>query len=75
MTANSEHFVVLPAVGGLILLLDAIERGKFNRLIYGGLLLGLAVLVKQHGVMFAAFGACYVLWSELQNSRGNPGSA
>ncbi len=73
MTANSEHFVVLPAVCGLLLLLDAVERGKFSRLIFGGLLLGLAVLVKQHGVMFAAFGACYVLWSELQNSRGKRG--
>ena len=36
MTANAEHFVVLPAVAGLFLLVDAVQNNKLTRLIWSG---------------------------------------
>src|SRR5947209_1031863 len=53
--ANAEHFVVPLALSALVLLDSARERGRVTRLLLAGLLLGLAVLVKQHGVFFLAF--------------------
>src|ERR1043166_5347083 len=48
--ANAEHFVVPLALSALVLLESARERSRPTRLLLAGLLLGLAVLVKQHGV-------------------------
>ena len=53
--ANAEHFVVPLALSALVLLDSARERSHLTRLLLAGLLLGLAVLVKQHGVFFLAF--------------------
>jgi 4-amino-4-deoxy-L-arabinose transferase-like glycosyltransferase len=59
--ANAEHFVMLPAVGGLLLLERALASGRRAPLAASGLLLGLGFLMKQHGVAFVAFGGLYLL--------------
>jgi hypothetical protein len=64
--ANAEHFVLLPAVGGLILLLRAIESRRLPTLLAGALLLGLAPVMKQHGAAFVAFGGLFLVWSEAR---------
>ncbi len=64
--AHATHFVVPFAVGGLLLLLRAIESRRTGALFASGALLGLAYTMKQHGVVFAVFGA---LWIFLE-SRG-----
>ncbi|MCL6520464.1 MAG: glycosyltransferase family 39 protein [Armatimonadetes bacterium] len=59
--AHATHFVTLPAIGGLLLLLKAKELRSRSMLFWSGLCLGLAFLMKQHGIFFVIFGASYIL--------------
>ena len=54
--ANAEHFVILFAVGGLLLMRAAQEKESQIRLFLSGILLGFAFLTKQQGVFFPMFG-------------------
>ncbi|MCZ6464198.1 MAG: glycosyltransferase family 39 protein [Proteobacteria bacterium] len=58
--ANAEHFVVLFATGGLLLLLRAAETPRLAPLVGSGLLFGCAILMKQHGAAFAAAGLVFL---------------
>ena len=58
--AHATHFVVLAALGGTLLLLRGIENRRWPTLLWSGVLLGVAVLMKQHGVLFVGFGAAYL---------------
>jgi dolichyl-phosphate-mannose-protein mannosyltransferase len=62
LQAHATHFVVLPALGGFFVLLRAAESGQLRGLFLSGLLLGLAFVMKQHGMMFGAFGFVYLAW-------------
>jgi hypothetical protein len=64
--ANAEHFVLLPAIGGLLLLVRAEDRQKWPSLLAGAVLLGLAFVMKQHGAAFIVFGAVYLLCREIR---------
>src|ERR1035438_3304131 len=66
---HATHFVVLPAVGGILLLLMAIEARRVWLLFCSGVLLGLAFLMKQPGIMFAVFGGLYLVKSEYRDGR------
>jgi len=68
-SAHTEHFVVLPALGGILLLLKAIETGRVWWYFGSGVLVGLAFLMKQHGMVFVVFGALYFIWSEWRKSE------
>lgn len=70
--ANSEHFVVLFAMGGILLLLSAIDSGRRQRFFWSGLLLGLGFIIKQHGILFAAFGAGYLAFVSLKERPYSP---
>ena len=61
--AHSEHFVTLAALGGMLLLLCAIDSG--HRIVYlgSGVLMGLSFLMKQHAVFFLFFSLLYLMWS------------
>jgi dolichyl-phosphate-mannose-protein mannosyltransferase len=55
--AHATHFVLLPALAGLLLLLRArARRGAFG-IVAGSALLGIALLVKQHAFVFLPLGA------------------
>ena len=54
--ANAEHFVILPAVAGLLVLLVACERKRSSLFFTAGLLLGLGFMMKQHGIAFILAG-------------------
>ncbi|MBI3091634.1 MAG: glycosyltransferase family 39 protein [Candidatus Tectomicrobia bacterium] len=54
--AQAEHFVVLPALAGLLLLLRGMESGKASAIALSGLLLGLGFLMKQPGFLFVLLG-------------------
>jgi hypothetical protein len=56
--ANSEHYLLLPAVGGVLLLRLAKDRPA--RFFLSGLLLGCALLIKQHAIFFCIFGNLYL---------------
>jgi 4-amino-4-deoxy-L-arabinose transferase-like glycosyltransferase len=68
LAGHATHFVVVAALGGTWLLLSGLERpnlkGPRPTILIGasGLLLGLAFLMKQHGVFFGLFGGMYLAW-------------
>jgi hypothetical protein len=64
--ANAEHFVILAALGGLVLLVRAVDCEEGLALLAGAVLLGLAFIMKQHGAAFIIFGAVYLLSVELR---------
>jgi hypothetical protein len=59
--AHSSHLVVLAALAGVLMLLRAFDSGRRRDYFWSGLLLGLAILMKQHGVFFLLFGAFALL--------------
>jgi 4-amino-4-deoxy-L-arabinose transferase-like glycosyltransferase len=62
-SAHATHFVLLPALGGIIIMLKATQSGKFKHLFWSGILLGISFLMKQPGIFFAIFAFCYFLFS------------
>jgi hypothetical protein len=61
LAAHAEHFVVLPALGGALLLLERdVMRGA--RIFFSGLLFGIAVLMKQPAIFFLIFGGGYLFY-------------
>ena len=69
--ANAEHFVILPAAGGLILLVRALEDNRIWMLSLSGLLLGIGFIMKQHGAAFVAFGGAYTLIHQARRPHVN----
>jgi hypothetical protein len=74
LAAHATNFVILPVLGGILLLLKqqrvtASEPSKpkqFVRLFASGLLFGIGALMKQPAVLFIPFGAIYVFWKDAQ---------
>ena len=64
--ANAEHFVILAALGGILMLLRAIDTQRPGPLLGGSVLLGSAFLMKQNGVAFIVFSGSYLLISEIR---------
>lgn len=58
---HATHFVAVFEVWGLVVLAEAMERDGNLRFLFAGVLLGLAVLMKQHGVVFVACAAVWIL--------------
>jgi len=58
---HATHFVVLFALAGILVLVHALNARR-GRLVFfcSGLLFGIAFLMKQPGIGFAAFGALYI---------------
>jgi hypothetical protein len=69
-TANAEHFVLLPAIAGVLVL--AARRGT-GAVVAAGLLLGLAYVMKQPGAAFVVFGALEL--ATRPRERGGRGRA
>jgi len=63
--AHATHFVVLAMLAGVLLLLRALESGRSWLFLSSGLLMGIAFLMKQHGIAFVLFGLTYLLKCEL----------
>jgi 4-amino-4-deoxy-L-arabinose transferase-like glycosyltransferase len=62
--ANAEHFVILPVLGGLLLLLRALDSERRAQLFFAAALLGLAPMMKQHGAAFVLFGVLFLVYHE-----------
>jgi len=69
--AHATHFVLLPALGGLLLLLVARESERLWPSLAGGTLLGMAVLMKQHALVFVPLGVGLVAWPTTGKSRAS----
>ncbi|UCD31105.1 MAG: glycosyltransferase family 39 protein [Desulfobacterales bacterium] len=61
VSANAEHFVILLALSGVVLLIHALDENRWSWLIFSSLLFGLCVLMKQHGALFISFGVSFLL--------------
>jgi len=59
--ANAEHFVIVSAVGGLLMLWQAMSKDSLWRLFVAGILLGIAFIIKQHGFAFSVAAGGYIL--------------
>ncbi len=70
--AHATHFVVLPALAGLLLLLGALDSGRLRAFFLSGVLLGLGFVMKQHGIFFVLFGGIYLLWERLEPLARDP---
>jgi hypothetical protein len=58
---HATHFVILAALGGILLLLKAIEQNKKPFFFWSGVTFGIGYLMKQPGAVFIFFGALYFL--------------
>jgi hypothetical protein len=67
MAAHATHFVVLPALIGVLLLLVALESRSLWALLGSGFIVGAATLMKQSGVFFAIFAVGYLVWHESRS--------
>lgn len=65
--AHATHFVMLPVLGGALLLLDQQARARFGRLFMSGVLFGLAVVMKQHGIFFPLFAVIYLVTKGIRS--------
>ena len=70
--ANAEHFVLPWGLFGLLLLLRAEEREGIALVAASGFCMGLAFVVKQHGIGFPAFGGAYLVVRELMRRPREP---
>ena len=64
LAAHANHFVVLFALGGILLIQKFDERTSPARFVAAGLLLGLAALMKQSGAVFGLFAALWIVRQE-----------
>ena len=64
---HATHFVVLMAVAGLVLLLDALDKNRSWLFFGSGVFLGLGFVMKQPGLLFVIFGALYLLRTQLRS--------
>jgi len=69
--AHATHFVVLPALGATLLLLQWVDRPRAARLAGSGFLFGMAFLMKQPGALFAVFGLLFLIYSQRQHWQAN----
>ena len=73
LAAHATHFVMLPVLGGILLLLkqqqvpasEPSQPNRFVRLFACGLLFGIGALMKQPALLFVPFGVIYILWNDL----------
>src|SRR5437870_2311061 len=68
LAAHATNFVMLPVLGGTLLILkySEPERHAFERLFASGLLFGIGALMKQPALLFIPFGAIYLLWNDVR---------
>lgn len=62
---HATHFVILPSLGGILVLLHALRKDKLLLYFSSGILLGLSFIMKQPGIFFVLFGATYILWQHV----------
>ncbi|HEY1787590.1 MAG TPA: glycosyltransferase family 39 protein [Verrucomicrobiae bacterium] len=72
LAAHATQFVMLPAVAGIFLLQDPGRQSGPARIFFAGLLLGLAILMKQTGAVFGVFAALWLARCEWVSIAPSP---
>jgi len=62
---HATHFVLVPVLGGTLLMFNPTDRQTSPRLFTSGLLFGIGLLMKQPSFFFALFGAVYLISTNL----------
>ncbi len=62
-TANAEPLLLLPALGGIFIMLFALESDKKKYFFLSGFLVGLAFIIKQSALFFIIFPAFYIVYN------------
>ena len=80
LAAYAEHFLLLPALAGALVLLRAVESRRLFAFFASGALMGLAFIIKQSGGAFVLFAVLYTLLApgpaaERNNWRRRSGPA
>ncbi len=76
--ANAEHFVLVPALAGCLLLVrarDAVGGRALAELFLAGFLFGTAFVVKQHGLFLGLGAGVWLASIEARGLRRAPGAA
>ena len=63
---HATHFVLLPVLAGVLLLIRPPDRQSLGHLFGSGLLFGLGLLMKQPAFFFVLFGGLYLLLRDLR---------
>ena len=63
LAAHATHFVLLPALLGIWMLLRLEQNGRLSGCLGCGCLFGAAFLMKQPGAFFGLFGGLYLAWT------------
>ncbi len=58
-SAHATQFILLPALGGILVLLTAMKSEKTHYFFWSGLILGLSFIMKQQGIFFIIFSVLY----------------
>jgi len=68
LASHATNFVMLPVLGGTLLMLNVreSEQHTFTRLCISGLLFGIGVLMKQPAFLFIPFAVIYIGWNDAQ---------
>jgi hypothetical protein len=66
LAAHATHFVMLPVLGGTLLLLKQSGGKAVGRVFGSGVLFGIGLLMKQPAVFFILFGAIYLLSNDIR---------
>jgi hypothetical protein len=69
LEAHATHFIVLAALGGLVLLFRAQETGRTAFFFWSGLAFGLAFLMKQPGILLGTFAFFYLAFQCWPKNR------
>ena len=69
LAAHAVHFILLPALAGIFLLQTLDERTPAARIFFAGMLLGLALLMKQTGAAFGIFAAAWIVRCEMLSAE------
>jgi len=67
--AHAEHFVLLPALIAIFLLLLWLDKPKPWHTFSCGFLFGLSFIIKQHGAAFLAFGLCVLVFTIFKQRK------
>lgn len=67
--AHATHFALLPAVAGLLVLTRALDTRRAAAFLGAGILLGTAVLMKQHAATYVVLGCGVLVWHDRRTAR------
>jgi len=69
LAAHATHFVMLPAIAGVLLLQNLDGQTKARTVFCAGLFFGLATLMKQTGAAFGIFAAAWIFQNEISGEQ------